>query len=599
MSTSGTLVSSPSFKNQAWSRAIVLLSVLPLAGCLAHSPGSGGGGGQQPITVTVTSSPTAPASVPVSTGSTSSTVQYTATVTGTTDTAVTWTLSAYGNASVVCTATGTGLGTITTTGGNTMTYTAPTILPVSPCDVVVTATSGKDNVTTGQALVKVSVFVTIAPAPPTIGQGANLQYTATVTGASSANQGVSWSAPSCTPCSNQQTGGAFDANNPGLYIAPGLQSGTAQVVTTINASSIFDSNQSPTTTITVLKNDPLGSAAGTTIPCPTFSGGVAGATCYQVNTSCDAIADYSVYLKVNEPVATPVGTVILGTGTGGSSLYDNDPNFIANGINGGETVVQGVLDAGFTTVQISFGSPFNSTNTENGWLQGPGGVRRLACRYATVADWVYKNIHNSNSSAPYCATGNSGGSGAIGYAVTEYGLASEFSLLEMTSGPVMTLLSQGCNVCGAPFIGSNPCTQTQENMCYTVSAGGTSSTAGIIDTAYQAQGQSTPTLCTDAVNGVNSANPNFARFLSDSIEDDPGVRPALPIANPPTNVNVVFGTMDTTGNAVPQGYAWWGAIGLQTPPKPVCVPKAPHAIPSDPSGAAQIVSDIQTLCKVH
>jgi hypothetical protein len=467
---------------------------------------------------------------------------------------------------------------------------------------VVTATSSKDNVTTGQALVKVSVIVSIAAAPSTVGQGANLQYTAAVTGASSANQGVGWSAPTCTPCSNQQTGGAFDPNNPGLFIAPGLQSGTAQVVTTINAASIFDTNQSATTTITVLKSDPLGTATPSTaaaaeLTCPTFSGGIlTGATCYQVNTSCAAIADYPVYLKVNQPAGTAVGTVILGTGTGGSSLYDNDPSFIANGFNGGQNVVQGLLNDGFTTVQISFGSPFNSTNTENGWLQGPGGVRRLACRYATVADWVYKNIHNSNPSTPYCATGNSGGSGAIGYAVTEYGLASEFSLVEMTSGPVMTLLQQGCNTCGQ-YLGSNPCKQTQENMCYTVSTGGTSSTAGIIDTAYQAQGQTTPTLCTDAINGTGTNN--FSRFQSDSIEDDPGVRPALPIANPPTNVNVVFGTKDTIGNAVPQGYAWWGAIGLQTPPKPVCVPTAPHAIPSDPNGATQIVSDIQSMCVVH
>jgi hypothetical protein len=608
MSISATEVSLRNLKRQAWYRAIVLVSLLPLAGCIASAPG-GGGGGSKPITVTVTSSPTAPASVFVmNTSGMPDTVQYTATVTGTSDTAVTWTLSAYSNASVVCTATGSGLGTITTTGSNTMTYTAPSILPVSPCDVVVTATSSKDNVTTGQALVKVSVFVTINPAPPTIGQGANLQYAATVVGASSANQGIGWSAPSCTPCSNQQTGGAFDPNNPGLFIAPGLQSGTTQVVTTINATSIFDSNQSPMTTITVLKSDALGTATPSTpaaaqITCPSFTGGLNGATCYQLKVSCDAIADYYAYLKVNSPTGTPLGTVIFGTGTGGTSLYDNDLSFIVGSFNGGQTVVGdllnlGVANQGFTTVQISFSDPFNPQPPQpNGWLQGPGGVRRVACRYATVADWVYKNIHNSNASAPYCATGNSGGSGAIGYAVTEYALASEFSMLEMTSGPVMTLLHQGCAVCGK-YPGSDPCTQTQGNMCYSVSAGGTGSTAGIIDTAYQAQGQSTPTLCTDAVNGVNPNDPNFSRFLSDSIEDDPGVRPQLPIPDPPTTVNVVFGTMDTTGNAVPEGYAWWGGVGPQPPP-PTCVATAPHAIPSDPNGAAQIVSDIQTSCKIH
>ena len=129
-------------------------------------------------------------------------------------------------------------------------------------------------------------------------------------------------------------------------------------------------------------------------------------------------------------------------------------------------------------------------------------------------------------------------------------------------------------------------------MCY--SAGGPNGTAAIIDTAYQAQGQTNPTVCTNGVNGDNS---NFSRFLSDSIEDDPGVSPQLQIPNPPTNVNVVLGTMDTS-NAVPQGNAWWGGVG-PPPPKPVCLGDADHAIPAVQDGADQIVSDIQSMCKVH
>jgi hypothetical protein len=249
-------------------------------------------------------------------------------------------------------------------------------------------------------------------------------------------------------------------------------------------------------------------------------------------------------------------------------------------------------------VQVSFGAPFNaSASTLNGWLQGPGGVRRLACRYATVADWIYKNIHNSSTIAPMCATGNSGGSGAIGYAVTQYGLASEFAMIEPTSGPVMTLIHEGCSPCGS-FVGSNSCTSppTTANLCYSVSAGGASSTAGIIDTAYQAQGQTTPTLCTNGVNGDDS---NFNRFRSDSIEGDPSNTVPLPIPNPPTNVNELVGGLDPT-NAVAQGFSWWSGI-RPTPPAAnlFCVQDAPHAIPSVPDGAARIVSDIQNGCKVH
>ena len=135
----------------ALSCLLLLSIVLSLAGCIAHAPGNGGGGGKQ-IAVAVASSPASPASVSVST-STPSTVQYTATVTGTSNQAVTWSLAADPDATTVCTASGSALGTIATTGTNTMTYTAPAgPLPMSPCGVAVTATSNEDNVTTGQAL---------------------------------------------------------------------------------------------------------------------------------------------------------------------------------------------------------------------------------------------------------------------------------------------------------------------------------------------------------------------------------------------------------------------------------------------------------------
>ena len=578
---------------------ITLGCILTLTACIAHAPGSGGG--QQQISVSVTSSVGSPASVPVSTPTQPSTLQYTATVTGTSNTAVTWSLSDF-STSAACTASGTGLGTIATTSNNSMTYTAPSEVPVSPCGIVVTATSNADNSTTGQALVNVHILLTISPATDTIGQGANFQYTGIVQGAPAGNDGVVWSA-NCPNCPSQQTGGGFDVNNPGLFIAPGLVSGVTTIDTAITATPNFDPTQAQTATMTVLNSDPLGTvtpstAAAAVIPCPAFSGGLAGGTCYKVNVTCDGIADWSVYLKVNEPTGTPMGTVIFGTGSGGGTLYDNDDNFIAGSFNGGQTVINGVLNTGvagggYRTVQVSFGSAFDTSSTvANGWLQGPGGVRRLACRYASVADWVYKNIRDSNANEPMCGTGNSAGAAALGYAVSEYGLASEFSLIEPTGGPVMTLIHQGCSPCGS-YTAANVCTTNHDNVCYSVSSGGGSSTAGIIDLAYQAQGQTTPTLCT---NGINGDNKNFNRFKSDSIEDDPSITVPLPIANPPSNVKVVLGTLDPT-NAVAQGYAWWGAVG--PPPLDKCIPDATHAIPAVPDGATQIISDIQSLCKAH
>jgi hypothetical protein len=119
----------------------------------------------------------------------------------------------------------------------------------------------------------------------------------------------------------------------------------------------------------------------------------------------------TAYVKVNAPPAsaTPKGTVLFLIGRGGDGLYDSNPDWAF-----GYLTVETVYNASYNTVQISFGSPFTSAQP-NGWLQGPGGVRRLACRYATVVDWVYNNpkMINSNTTAtvskPLCATANSGG----------------------------------------------------------------------------------------------------------------------------------------------------------------------------------------------
>lgn len=593
--------SSLSRARQVWFRVIVLLGLLPLSACLAKAPGSGGGGQQQPLTVTVSPTP-----VSLAVGA----QQTFAAVVGPSGTSqgVTWgqpTLSPNSSAS----GTGTALGTMSTSG----VYTAPTSIAAcsagtTQCNlqVVITATSTADASYSGQALVNVHVTVAMSPLTNsvgggalTIGQGANLQFTSTVTGTS--NQNVNWGAV-CSACANGQGGGGFDPNNLGLYLAPPFEQGvtTAQTVT-LTATSAFDSTQVALATIMVLPTDPLGTASPTTaaeaqLPsCP--GGGVANGTCYQVNISCDGIDDWSAYLKVNSPSGSPVGTVIFGTGSGGSTLYDNDPEFFYgtdNDINGGSAIVQNVLSAGYTTAQVSFGAPFNSSpSTANGWLQGPGGVRRLACRYATLAQWIYQNIHNSSTTEPFCATGNSGGAGAIGYAVFDYGMQTIFTMVEPTSGPVMTRIDLGCSPQGSNIYGGKTaCTNpppSNLDMSYSVGAQG-DGTASIIDTAYQTFGDSNPpTLCTNGVNGPSQ--PNSLRFQSDSIDYAPSKTPALPIS--PTVVNVVFGGNDGS-NAVGQGETFWKSVG--PPASQACVQDAPHPIPASADGVTQIENDIKTLC---
>src|SRR5215467_1630037 len=335
---------------------IVLTGILPMAACIAHAPGHQD---QNQIEVSVTSSAGTPATVPVSVPNQPTTIQYTASVTGTGNTDVTWSLAAASNLDPVCTATGDALGTFVVTGNNSMTYTAPTDVPLSPCGVAVTATSNADHETIGQALVKVTVAVVVSPANDTIGQSANLLFTAKVYGAPADQQGVVWST-SCDACSGtQQKPGAFDPGNPGLYVAPQLDPGVNQLSVEIDASASFDQSQFAKTIITVLPSDPIGTAKPSTataaqITCPAGGGGLANGTCYKLSLTCDAIADYSAYLKVNKPSGQNLGTVIFASGSGSAVLYDNDTNFISGSFNGGLNVVQGVLSTnsdndGYTT----------------------------------------------------------------------------------------------------------------------------------------------------------------------------------------------------------------------------------------------------------
>jgi hypothetical protein len=501
--------------------------------------------------VAVNVSPT-PVSVPVN-----GTQQFAAAVTGTANTKVTWSVS---------TSAGCNLGTISASG----LYTAPSMTPTSPCPVTVTAVSQQDNTESGSALANLHVTVSIdgppganGPPPGAIGIGANWQYTATVNGNS--NQNVTWSVTGVA-------GGTFPDPTSGLYIAP--QAVPPSPTVTITATSQLDPTQFGTATTTVQSTDPLGSVSSFTT-LTSCAGSLAGGTCYSLDVSCDGVADFETYLKVNTPASgTPLGTVIFGVGTGGSGLYDDS---VSSGFKYGSTAVQNVLDAGFTTAQVSFGAPFNDT-TPNGWLTGPGGVRRLACRYATVAQWVYDNIHNKNTSAPMCATGNSGGSGAIAYAVSHYGLDSIFAMIEPTSGPPMSRIDEGCEPTASCQTVQTECGTTQDiGLCYGASD------AAIIDTAYSQN------LCTTAVNGGAS---NTSLFLSDSVVDGSTVT----FNFPKTNVRVLFGGEDNS-SAVPQGTVWGGAV--TSAKSQACVTDAPHSIPDVQDGATTIATDIIGMCKLQ
>ena len=160
--------------------------------------------------------------------------QFTATVTGTTNQAVTWSLSGSGCTGAAC-------GTITSGG----LYTAPASIP-NPATVAVIATSQADPSKSGTGIVTVvpPVIVSVLPATAQVIEGAQQQFTATVSGTS--NTSVTWNlvGAGCTGFACGTITGA------GLYTAPNTLPNPPTVA--VIATSQADPSKSGTATVTVL-----------------------------------------------------------------------------------------------------------------------------------------------------------------------------------------------------------------------------------------------------------------------------------------------------------------------------------------------------------
>lgn len=300
------------------------------------------------------------------------------------------------------------------------------------------------------------------------------------------------------------------------------------------------------------------------------SGSIANGVCQQMTVSCPGVPDIFAYVKTNAPSGTSKGTVTYGTGTDGNGLYESIFTY-------GSTAVQNVINGGFTTVQISWGTPFNS-NQKNGWAQGPGGLLTAACRYATVTKWIYDNIQN-NTALPMCATANSGGAGALAYALSQYGSNDILSMAEVTSGPPTGRLDWGCGCTE----GSVPVSCGQKSPMGTCFG---TADAPVWDPAYNPNASTG--VCTAAVNGTLPPG-GLDFFLGDSAE-----APGATYNFPNTYVNLVFGGQDIS-SAIPIGQDWFNHI-TSTSKGQECIADAPHSIANVPDGAAQIATDILNKC---
>ncbi|HUI42284.1 MAG TPA: choice-of-anchor D domain-containing protein [Terriglobia bacterium] len=309
---------------------------------------------------------------------------------------------------------------------------------------------------------------------------------------------------------------------------------------------------------TGINPDPLGTVISSqTTAC---SGGLAG-DCTQLTIACPDVANITPTLKVIHPSGASAGTIMFIVGGGGVGFYDKSFAF-------GSDTVNKVLAAGFTAVEIDFAGP------SAGWLTGPGGPRKLACRFATAALWVHDHVRTGGT--PFCATGNSAGSGAIAYGLAHFGLGGIFDMVEPTSGPPMGRLDIGCVCAGAKMAG--PCGTTLLTTCI-----GLSDAQAYIDPAYGSP------ICSNAVTTHDTTNE--ALFLNDSVAS-----PDATYAYPTTDVHALYGGMDLTAS-VPLGLDWVNLISTQKEIE--CVMSAAHSMPDNQTAADKIGSDLASSCKAQ
>jgi len=436
---------------------------------------------------------------------------------------------------------------------------APTVATMSASSqgLAVTAGTGETRISASYGALAASTtlavqdqLVSLAITPSAIsmatGNGNGQPFIADGTYASGITQdltnSVTWSSSAPTVASVSSNG-----------LATGLTSGQ----TNIDASM---GNVTALASLTVVSPDPLGTATASSITCKYTL-----ATCYAVSISCPNTSDLTGYVQITYPSGAPIGTVLLLDGGNGTHLYET--------FTYGTMILNTLVSAGFTVVDITWGTPY-TTEQPYGWQTGPGGIRVVGCRFATLAQWIYTNIHLANTSAPFCATGNSAAGEELGLALAHYGLGSMFAMVELTSGPPFARQDWGCD---CQHGGATDVCGTHGNFCV-----GAAAAENIIDPAYSAP------LCSQEL--LNHTTTSDTIFYHDSV-----VAPDSVFAYPNTYVKFLYGSLDLASTPN-QGHAWASAITSSE--AEACVANVGHSIPNYLNGAQQIIDDITQYCKL-
>jgi hypothetical protein len=284
----------------------------------------------------------------------------------------------------------------------------------------------------------------------------------------------------------------------------------------------------------------LGSVTEVPDPCP--AGPIANTTCRRLQVSCPGMKTIEVQLRITEPApGKPLrGTVVMGSGGGGNSFYAGQPP--------AQPLVKDIAAMGFLVVDRAW---------TGGWTTHEGGLKKESCRYATLLTWVHDHLHKEGK---FVATGNSGGSAEIGYAMTTWQRGDILDLAIPTSGPPIARLDYAC---------VKEASAEWAPIC-----------ASIVPKGKM---ECTPTCTLGTSNDVCkqvSATPTLEQLHDDSV-----MHPGALLDYPKTRVHFLYGAKDC-GVPVPMGLTW--ATKVRTEKEIQFVPNTPHGIYLTPEGREAI-----------
>ncbi len=268
-------------------------------------------------------------------------------------------------------------------------------------------------------------------------------------------------------------------------------------------------------------------------------------TCRSVLVECDSLNPIVCSLRITEPDSGVGlrGTVVFGTGGSGTEFYGAQAD--------GQALFTELAARGFRIVDRKWANP--------GWFSGDAKTRWGSCRYATLITWVHDNIHTAGA---FCASGNSGGSAEIGFALTSWGRGAILDVAVPTSGPPLGRLDYAC---------PQPPPAEWLAICDT-----------IVPPGFLQCGEPACSIGpTNPVCAQCGPTPTAAELRNQSVVNEEAV-----LDYPTTLVHILFGALDC-GASIPMGLTWADVI---TSARIVeYVPNTPHRLWSTPEGRAAIV----------